>query len=89
MYYLLRDKRIMTKLRDEIDANFKSYDEIKAATASKLPYLSAVLNEAMRIYPAIAWQPCRVVPPGGDTVDGYFLPGGVRALVVIYPLQMC
>ncbi|KAL9116200.1 MAG: hypothetical protein Q9227_000571 [Pyrenula ochraceoflavens] len=33
----------------------------------------------MRMYPPLPLALPRIVPPGGDTVDGYFVPGGVSA----------
>ncbi|KAL9615682.1 MAG: hypothetical protein Q9160_009340, partial [Pyrenula sp. 1 TL-2023] len=78
-YYLLRDPSLMQQLQHEIRSAHRSYDDI-AANASisleHLPLTRAVCPEAMRIYPPIPLGPPRVVPEGGDTVDGYFVPEG-------------
>ena len=68
----------MKILRGEIDSAFKSYDDINATTASSLKYLHAVALEGMRIYAPLPFALPRVVPEGGDTVDGHLLPGGVN-----------
>ena len=54
---------------------------VAAAQAKRLPYLQAVIREALRAWPPVVGIFSRDVPPGGDTVvvDGkrVFLPGGV------------
>ncbi|KAJ5288296.1 hypothetical protein N7508_011071 [Penicillium antarcticum] len=53
---------------------------ITAAQAGNLPYLQAVIREALRVCPPVTNIFPRDIPPGGDalTVDGesVFLPGG-------------
>ena len=68
----------MKILRSEIDSAFNSYDAINATTTSSLQYLHAVAQEGMRIYAPLPFALPRVVPEGGDTVDGHSLPGGVN-----------
>lgn len=67
----------MHRLQQEIRSAFKSYDEIDGTSTQPLKYLNAVALEAMRIYPPLPFALPRVVPPGGDTVEGHFLPEGV------------
>jgi hypothetical protein len=68
---------VLGKLRAEIRGRFSRMDEITAATTADLPYVSAVVDEAMRIMSPVPGPLTRVVPHGGDTVDGYWLPAGV------------
>ncbi|GAB1312409.1 Averantin hydroxylase (Fragment) [Madurella fahalii] len=75
-YFVMRDPAVLNKLRAEVRSRFKSIDDINPGTTVDLEYLNAVLNEAMRIMAPVPWPPGRLVPEGGDTVDGYFLPGG-------------
>ncbi|KAI1822452.1 cytochrome P450 [Xylaria intraflava] len=49
---------------------------ITAAEAKTLPYLQAVLYEGLRIRPAATATFAKEVPPGGDTIHGYFVPAG-------------
>jgi hypothetical protein len=77
-YYLLKQPGIMHRLQVEIRSFFKSYDEINALSTTNLPYTVAVIREAMRIYPPLALALPRIVPEGGDTIDGNFVPAGVR-----------
>ena len=76
-YYLLRNPEVMDKLKTEIRSSFKSEKDITFAAVSQLPYLLAVLNETLRIYPPVAAKLPRVVPPEGAIVDGRFVPGGM------------
>ena len=77
IYYLLRNPEINRKLQDEIRRAFKSYDEIDAKSTSSLKYLHAVCLEGMRIYAPLPFALPRIVPQGGDSVDGYQLPANV------------
>jgi len=45
--------------------------------AQKLPYLQAVIWEGFRVGCPVHIGHYKVVPPGGDTVAGVFLPGGI------------
>ncbi|KAI4781710.1 hypothetical protein E4T52_03385 [Aureobasidium sp. EXF-3400] len=76
-YYLLRDPAIYDELRKEIRSAFSSYGEINSASSSKLKLVNAICLEAMRMYPPLPFALPRVVPDGGDSVDGYMLPEGI------------
>lgn len=84
-YYLLRDPSKMDKLLDELTRESKAgrfsredglaqWEEVR-----DLPYLSAVINEALRCHPAVGLTMERIVPPSGVTIAGHFLPGGTIA----------
>jgi cytochrome P450 len=45
-------------------------------TLDELPYLDAVVREGLRCFPPIPMSQPRYVPPGGRTIDGWFVPGG-------------
>lgn len=79
-YHLLKNPDVGCRLRTEICEAFKSYDEINGASTVSLPYLNAVILEGMRVYPPLPFPLPRVVPQGGDIVDGYFIPEGVSEL---------
>lgn len=49
---------------------------VRWADVRDLPYLSAVVMEALRVHPAAGLPLERVVPPAGVGVCGTFLPGG-------------
>ena len=76
-YYLLRTPHALRALQEETRGAFGSYSEINASSTAPLKYLQAVALEGMRIYPPLPFPLPRVVPHGGDIVDGHFLPAGV------------
>ncbi|KAI1121880.1 benzoate 4-monooxygenase cytochrome P450 [Nemania abortiva] len=77
IYYLVRDQSAMSRLKAEIRDAFHRYEDVNFSSISSLPYLNAVLNEAMRIYPPVPIGLPRHVPEGGDTIDGLFFPEGI------------
>ncbi|KAI4730515.1 putative P450 monooxygenase [Aureobasidium sp. EXF-10728] len=76
-YHLLRDPELYDKLRKEIRGAFSSYEQIDSVSASKIKLVNAVCLEAMRMYPPLPFALPRVVPQGGDTVDGHMIPEGI------------
>lgn len=82
--YLIRDPDVMDQLVDEIRSAYASEDEMTMANLAKLPYLDAVIRETFRIAPPVPTGMPRVVPPGGATVCGKWLPENVRLLLPSY-----
>lgn len=68
---------IFDRLTAEIRAAFTSDDGINYEALNKLPYLTAVIEEGLRIFPSAPIGFVRTVPAGGDTISGHFVPGGV------------
>lgn len=83
-YYLLRNPEILKKLQEEVRTTFAHYEDITAASTVSLQYLTAVALETMRIYPPLPFALPRVVPEGGDTVDGHFIPAGVSKIFSLH-----
>jgi cytochrome P450 len=78
-YYLLRTPAVLKTLEDEVLEAFKTYDEIQGRSTQRLKYLKAVILEGLRIFPPLPFALPRVVPSGGDVVDGHFIPANVSA----------
>ncbi|KAF4491719.1 Cytochrome P450 monooxygenase aclL [Colletotrichum fructicola Nara gc5] len=75
-YYLHHNSSVLEQLRQEIRTSFKAYHEINDASTTGLKLLNAIILEGMRMYPPLPFPLPRVVPQGGDTVDGHFIPAG-------------
>lgn len=75
-YYLLTTPDTYLKLRQEIRTRYSDYDEIDATSSLQLPYLQAVINEGLRIYPPGPQGFPRVSP--GAVVDDVYVPAGVN-----------
>ena len=76
-FYLLKNPETLRKVTHEVRTAFGDEVNISAQSAGNLAYMEAVLQETHRIYPTILTGQSVVVPPGGDTVGGEYLPGGV------------
>ncbi|OCT52775.1 pisatin demethylase [Cladophialophora carrionii] len=77
MLHLLTNPPVLAKLLAEIQSADIS-DPIQDSEARKLPYLQAVIKEGLRIHPPVTGLQSKVVPPGGDTLNGYYVPAGTR-----------
>jgi cytochrome P450 len=69
------------KLCDEIRTTFKSEDEIKSEVIGQMPYLMAVIEEALRVHPPVPAGLLRTVPQGGAFIDGNWVPEGTSVAV--------
>ncbi|KAK3307745.1 cytochrome P450 [Chaetomium strumarium] len=79
LYHLGKYPEARRKLEEEIERAEReglASNPITYAEAVKLPYLSAVIHEAMRIHPATGFILERLVPEGGVTLHGVHLPEG-------------
>ncbi|KAL9628049.1 MAG: hypothetical protein Q9164_007408 [Protoblastenia rupestris] len=74
-YYLLKTPFAYKKLQDEI-RSLPTDDDLTIANLSRLPYLRAVLDESLRIYPPVPAAMDRVVPGEGKMISGHWVPGG-------------
>lgn len=77
LYYLDRYPEANRRLKNNIRSKFSSEKEISIEAVAELPYLTAVLQEAMRIYPPQPVFTPRVAPVGGGMVMGHFVPENV------------
>lgn len=89
--YLSMYPNTLMALRTELDAATAVGELSEPATfkeAQRLPYLQAVIMEALRIHPAVGAPLTRVAGPQGLQIDRYFFPPGteigVNAWVIHY-----
>ncbi|ORY03149.1 isotrichodermin C-15 hydroxylase [Clohesyomyces aquaticus] len=76
--HLATDWRVRETLCREIRARFKREEDINFDSIKGLPYLEAVLSEGLRMCNPIPSGLPRMVPKGGDTYCGEYLPEGTR-----------
>ena len=75
-WHLLKNPECLARLVTELRTAFESAEEVNLANTDGLKYLHAVIDESLRIStPALSGQP-RLSPPEGDTISGYWIPGG-------------
>lgn len=76
-FYMLKNPAVYQRLRNEVREAFSSMDEITVQAAAKLPYLHAVITEALRLHPPVAPAVPRIVDRPGVVVSGHEIPVGV------------
>lgn len=86
IYLLAKNTRVMNKLRDEIRESFTQENAIEFASTDKLPYLCAVIQEALRLYPPGPNTQPRITPAQGNIVLGERLPANV-SVKDVYRIQ--
>ncbi|KAM3447220.1 hypothetical protein MY3296_008956 [Beauveria thailandica] len=62
------------KLAEEIRSEFALDSDMVSDRVARLPYLSAVMQESLRIHCPSPSSTGRFVPAGGETIDGRFVP---------------
>ncbi|KAJ9058875.1 hypothetical protein DSO57_1007813 [Entomophthora muscae] len=80
LYFIVKHPNVYDKVVNELNEKFPSLNhEITMGDCKQgsLPYLDAAIKESMRVMPAASGALERLVPQGGRTIDGHFLPGGV------------
>ncbi|KAF3035061.1 hypothetical protein E8E11_005068 [Didymella keratinophila] len=86
-YMLLKHPDRMRRLTDEIRSSIASNNNTSMSDLSRLEYLGACIEEALRLYPPVAIGPPRTVPQGGATVCGRWVPGGTIVQAPMYSIQ--
>ena len=69
---------MLEKLRAELATVMGDSHQLpeNLSAIEQLPYLTACINESMRLFPAIPGPFPRLVPPSGLVISGHYLPGG-------------
>ena len=80
-YFVCTHPAVYSRLVSEIRGTLASEDDIKWEKVKKLQYLDATIHEALRLFPPSAASQQRIVPPGGATIDGYYVPAGKTVAV--------
>lgn len=75
--YIATSPAVYVKLRNELDENDGLFDGslITSMNSRKLPYLQACIKEGLRIWPPLQALNSKLSPPGGETVNGVYIPG--------------
>ena len=79
---LVQNRGVLHRLTREIRDAFEKDSEINIASTGHLSYLNAVINETLRLDAPVAIGVPRIVPEGGDSICGQWVPGGVSTLVI-------
>ncbi|KAJ2979897.1 hypothetical protein NQ176_g2968 [Zarea fungicola] len=74
VYYLIANPHVKQRLMSEIREVFVKEEEITISSVSKLPFLQAVLEEVLRIYPPVTLGSPRLVGYRGAIIAGHVVP---------------
>ncbi|KAK6193713.1 hypothetical protein LQW54_012183 [Pestalotiopsis sp. IQ-011] len=80
-YLLCKSPEALKRVTHEVRSTYTLEDEIMLMSVSKLDYMLACLDEAMRLYPPVATGLPRTIHRGGDQVAGHFFPEGTTVAV--------
>ncbi|KAF7549513.1 hypothetical protein G7Z17_g6337 [Cylindrodendrum hubeiense] len=84
VWAVLSNPAVQAKLEAEVKTLQPSYTD---SDLEQLPYLSAVIEETLRVYSAAPGALPRTVPAGGATLAGYFVPEGITVSTQAYTLH--
>jgi cytochrome P450 len=89
LYFLTAHPSIYRQLQQHLDTVFphgedssSSYDKIR-----NIPYLEAIINETLRLKPAVPSGQPRVTPAAGLQIDEVWIPGDVNVITPQYVMQ--
>lgn len=83
-YAVLSRPLLQESLEEEVSKLEPGFTD---ADLEQLPLLNAVINETLRLYCAVPGSLPRVVPQGGATLGGYFVPEGTTVSTQAYTLH--
>ncbi|KAJ5150904.1 cytochrome P450 monooxygenase [Penicillium canariense] len=88
-FFILKHPEIYQKLSFQIRHRFSSRIEITFSSLADMPYLRAILQESLRMYPPLPLGMPRVVPKGGALVSGQFVPENTSVAVASWAAYQC
>lgn len=77
IYYLCKTPSALQGATAEVRLSFQTREAITVDSVAHLKYLTAVINESHRMYPAALAGSPHMIPNGGADISGHWVPGGV------------
>lgn len=84
IWSVLRQPQLQIDLEEEVAALSADFTE---AQLEALPLLNATIEETLRLYGAAPGALPRMVPPGGATLGGYYIPPGITVATQAFSLH--
>ncbi|KAL9079651.1 MAG: hypothetical protein Q9157_001483 [Trypethelium eluteriae] len=76
VYLILKHPEVYQKLCDEVRSTFPKKEDVTILAVPVLKYLNCVVQEVFRVYPPAPATLPRVVPAGGESIEGHWIPQG-------------
>ncbi|KAF2158976.1 hypothetical protein M409DRAFT_38012 [Zasmidium cellare ATCC 36951] len=74
-YLIMKDRRVERRILEELRSRFSEAEDMDLMNVATLPYLGAVTEECLRLYPPGPNAQPRITPPKGNTILGKYIPG--------------
>ncbi|KAL8798794.1 MAG: hypothetical protein Q9182_006388 [Xanthomendoza sp. 2 TL-2023] len=87
IWLLLRNPQAYERLTAEIRSISEA--DLIPRTLGSLTYLNCAIQEGLRLHSPITLALARIVPKGGTTIDGYFVPEGVSTFISVFIPSTC
>jgi cytochrome P450 len=84
MFLLCRNPKSMQELKKEVRSMFQRYEDITPEGVSSMPFMTAVLSEALRLQTPTAVGFGRRVGQGGEYISQHYIPEGTGVQVSQY-----
>ena len=81
-YYLTKNPQTLDRLKDEVRGAFPNAEDMSIEATARLPYLNAIIEESLRMYPPTAVRLPRRTTDQGAHIDGMYIPPNVSNLVI-------
>lgn len=91
LFFLMNHPEVTQKLHQEADEHqnrAQDSNNFSFKETQEIPYLQAVIKEALRLHPAVGLPLERVVPEGSAKIAGQFFPSGVREFLSLQTWQL-
>ncbi|KAI2613387.1 putative benzoate 4-monooxygenase cytochrome P450 [Hypoxylon sp. NC1633] len=87
LFYLAKYPTVFKKLQSQVDAVMPNPADWTYEKAKSITYLDNIIEEALRLKPAVPTGVYRVTPAEGIQVDEQFIPGNTNVFVPVYAMQ--
>lgn len=85
--HLAQDPSQVKKLRDELEPLLNDRNYLDQKDVAKAKHLDGVIQESLRMHPAIPSGFPRITPPEGITIGDTYIPGGMTIVLPVYAMQ--
>lgn len=87
-YELCKNQKIQSRLREEINTAVLKEGFLGVDDVADIPYLDGLINETLRLHPAVPSGVQRETPPEGLTLpNGTYIPGSIIIWMPIHTIQ--
>jgi tryprostatin B 6-hydroxylase len=88
LYHLAKDPSQYAKLRAELEPLLEGdRSHLAQEDVAKAVHLNGVIQEALRLHPAIPSGFPRIAPPEGVTIGDTYIPAGTTIIIPLYAMQ--